>query len=195
MEMVFTQLPMNPSVSDSHSSRHSCFPYIPVSTLFQSAPGTSIGHTHLCVRYTPSDSRKHIACVSRCFSDIPSLSSTTIHTKKYPPHGEARPVKISFPSSYIPGHNSWFLRLKRGKISKWPENSSALRITSTSSPLHPPAPTQDGGGIQEKQLPLYRHRCKKGPHSPERPQSAQDTSSSGRPLFLFMLEPPKQKSQ
>lgn len=141
MEMVFTQLPMNPSVSDSHSSRHSCFPYIPVSTLFQSAPGTSIGHTHLCVRYTPSDSRKHIACVSRCFSDIPSLSSTTIHTKKYPPHGEARPVKISFPSSYIPGHNSWFLRLKEEKYQndlKTPLHSESppRLLHSTLQPQH-----------------------------------------------------------
>lgn len=195
MAVVFTQLPLSPRVSDSHSSRHSCFPYIPVSTLFQSAPGTSIGHTHLCVRYTPSDSRKHIACVSRCFSDIPSLLSTTIHTKKYPPRGEARRVKISFPLFLHPRAQLLVLKTQRRKISKWPENSSALRITTTSSPLHPPAPTQDGGGIQVKQLPLYRHRCKKGPHSPERPQSAQDTSSSGRPLFLFMLEPPKQKSQ
>lgn len=32
-------------------------------------------------------------------------------------------------------------------------------------------------------------------HSPERPQSAHDTSFSGRPLFLLRLLSPRQKSQ
>lgn len=49
--------------------------------------------------------------------------------------------------------------------------------------------------MKVEQFLVYGHRCKEEPHSPERPQSAQDTSSSGRPLFLFMLEPPRQKSQ
>lgn len=72
-------------------------------------PQARTQNKHLFVTCASPDTRKHVACVSRCFHTI-SLSSTTTHTKKYPLHGETKhESKTSpFPFPWIPGHNFWF---------------------------------------------------------------------------------------
>ena len=81
--------PWTLGVSDSHSLRCGCFFYIHVSILFQCALGSSTEQIHLFVMCTSSDTRKHVAHVSRYFFNTTSLLSMTTYTKKYPPHGEA----------------------------------------------------------------------------------------------------------
>lgn len=193
MEVVFMQLLRSPGVSESHNSRRGCSLSIHVSILSQVAPGTSTEQTHLLVMCTSPDTRKHVACVSRCFHSMSLLSTTTTHT-----HGKARhKSKTSpFPFPWIPGHNCWFLRPKEEKY----QNDLKTPLYSKSSPpslFHSilQSPHEMAEECKWHSSWSTGTWCKKGPHSPERPQSAQDTSSSGRPLFLFMFEPPKQKSQ
>lgn len=89
MEVVFTQLPMSPGVSDSHSSRCGFSPYIHVSTLSQFAAGTSVEQTHhflLCAHHPKQGSMLPVSPgISRTLPDCcPQHTQRNIHLMERP---------------------------------------------------------------------------------------------------------------
>lgn len=115
MEVVFMQLPMSPgsqtpTVQDVATLPIFMFPYS--SSMPQALPY----NTHLFGRCTPSDTRKHVVRVSRCFLRhyLTTVRNNT-HKEIATSWRRQTGAKSSFPSSYIPGHNFLFLRLREEK--------------------------------------------------------------------------------
>lgn len=146
-----------------------------------------------CSSTTPN-SRKHVACISEYFH------TTHCHVQNTQGNIQLieRPNKIhGFFVPFSLQSRAWLLRLQKEKC----QHDMEAHFQPKSSPslfqptLQAPQPTRWQRDTSWSSLGSTGTWSKKGSHSPERPQSAQDTNSSGRPLFLFILEPPKQKSQ